>query len=60
MRDVEELQCDLDNIQEWSRTFMASESESREMHSYAHQKSSYSMEISTSPGSFMELSEVNF
>ena len=57
MREVEELQCDLDN---WSRTCMASESESREMQSYAHWKSSCSMEISTSPGSFMELSEVNF
>ena len=42
---------------------LASESESREMQSYAHWKTpnaSYSMEIPTSPGSFMELNEVNF
>ena len=42
---------------------LASESESREMQNYAHWKTpnaSYSMEIATSPGSFMELSEVNF
>ena len=42
---------------------LTSESESTEMQCYAHWKTtsiSYSVEISTSPGSFMKLSEVNF
>ena len=42
---------------------LASEYESRETQNYAHRKIpdlSHSMEILTSPGFFMELSEVNF
>ena len=62
VRDVEELQCDCDSIQEWSRIWLLNLNleKCKVMHIGKTPNISYSMEISTSPDSFMELNEINF
>ena len=60
--DVEELQCDLDSSQEWSRIWLLNLNleKCKVMRIGKTPNVSYSMEILISPDSFMELSEVNF
>ena len=55
------LKSNLDSMQEYLMVKdLASESEYTEIHCYTHWSISYSVEISTSSGSFVKLSEVNF
>ena len=59
---VEELQCDLDSMREWSRTWLLNLNleKYKIMHIGKTPNASYSMEISSSPGPLRELSVVNF
>ena len=61
-RDVEELQCDLNSMREWSRSWLLNLNleKFKVMHIGKTPNASYSMEISSSPGSFRELSVVDF
>ena len=62
INSVRDVECDLDSMQEWSRTWLLNVNveKCKVTHSGKLPNISYSMKISTSPGSFMELSEVNF
>ena len=62
INSVKNVECDLDGMQEWSRTWLLNVNleKCKVMHIGKLPNISYSMKISTSPGSFMELSEVNF